>query len=231
MSLLAAAAAFAGLNTLGGLGSAELSNDMAQKQMDFQERMSNTAYQRAAADLEAAGLNRILAIGSPASSPTGAMGAAPNLGDGLNAGISTASQVKTQEQQQKLMVDQGKQAVATAKQQDAEAEHKRQLARIETVKADAWESGAKGLGALRDTIITPENVGKLVEATSSTAKTIKEGFTDMKEGLENLIDEIKADHNRNRYSQPIPTEDDPGLWSRDQPFIIGPDGRPHRIYR
>ena len=69
------AAGLSGLLSLkGGKDRNVASAAQAQKQMDFQERMSNTAHQREVKDLRAAGLNPILSGtgGAGASSPGGA---------------------------------------------------------------------------------------------------------------------------------------------------------------
>lgn len=89
---------------LGGVLQNVSAKQQAQKQMDFQQQMSDTSYQRAMADMRKAGLNPILAgkLGG-ASTSSGAMAPVQNIGAGVPAAMQASSAVQLQNVQAKLV--------------------------------------------------------------------------------------------------------------------------------
>jgi len=89
LSLAAATLGGAALSTIGGLIGNKQQTNAANRQMDFQERMSSTAYQRAMADMKTAGLNPMLAYQKGgASTPSGAQ---PNIKNVLEHAPTSAA--------------------------------------------------------------------------------------------------------------------------------------------
>lgn len=136
------------------------------KDRQFQERMSNTAYQRAAQDLEKAGLSRVLALGSPATTPSGARSSidAPKLG---STGIAAASA--------KQQIALGKASEEFTRQQTLTSEGQNELnraqARLATANAIAAERLSPAHGAVGDVI--ESGVNKMKSQRIPTAEDIR----------------------------------------------------------
>lgn len=103
----------------GGVAGATVSGLFNQKsareQMEFQQYMDNTKYRRAAYDLKQAGLNRVIALGSPGSAPTGAR-ASIDMGNPVLDGYTAAS-AKQQIKQSKATVNMQNEQAALAQDQ------------------------------------------------------------------------------------------------------------------
>ena len=172
----------------GGVVSSALGQRSANKQMDFQERMSNTSYQRAMSDMKAAGLNPMLAYQQGgASTPSGASTGAPNVDiGGQEASLNSAKVAKQQEKNVKAQTDN---SAAQARISKAEADLiEKQIEIIK--KRPELLTGSATNKAIGSSIIG-RNMGAAADWSSAAIQNVMNGIKNTIPKLDKGLDTIK----------------------------------------
>jgi len=141
--LMVASGIGAAANIMGGSSARSQAKEQAQQQMDFQERMSSTAYQRARKDMEAAGLNPALmySSGGPSTTPGGSAAPIENiLGDAADEVTSSATdalRLRKDVQEAQSRIDLNKESAKT----------EQSTRKLQAAQAAAATSNARAVGA------------------------------------------------------------------------------------
>lgn len=131
---------------------------LGKEQMEFQERMSNTAYKRGVADMKSAGLNPMLAYSQGgASTPIGSM---PQVQNAVSAGVSSAGQSA---------------AAISAMQQIKQSEAQTELlsasaAKTKSETMEQWLNSARALADLKGKNIDVNTAQAVFDAMNAAEK-------------------------------------------------------------
>lgn len=166
----------------------------AQRARDWNERMSNTQWQRGVADMRAAGINPLVAFGgAPAGFPGGAAAHAPTnpgeagVSSALNARMNKIEVEKREKESKNLDIEHGILIRERARREydawNSAKEYERRLAQVEADKAQAkqqelfWKSdlGAQAIKA-RELLQYGRDVGTIVRDLAVGASSAAGSF-------------------------------------------------------
>lgn len=133
------------LNYFGAREANRANRQMAREQMHFQERMSNTAYQRMTQDMREAGLNPILGLNSGgASAPPGATATMQNE---LQGALNSAVEVRRANAELENLKAQNKFIEAQISQVNSQAALNKELAKVAEAEQALKNFSAKSVEA------------------------------------------------------------------------------------
>lgn len=148
----------------------------ADRNRQFQERMSNTAHQREVKDLREAGLNPILSGygGSGASTPSGSVAQLTNPRKGLADTVVNSARSGLEAQRSKAEVDLAKQGIATQKSQEAlnEANRLKVLSDRDLIEVEKMLRAAELPRATSAAELRSSGFGKVLTGVEETSKTL-----------------------------------------------------------